>query len=47
MIFAENIVFTYAKAQLNGDPIVPSPPYEKEMRQTFKNIHYSDNFFYL
>ena len=44
MIFAENIVFTYAKAQLNGDPIVPSP-YEKEMRQTFKNIHYSDNFY--
>ncbi|MGI6476364.1 MAG: PD-(D/E)XK nuclease family protein [Defluviitoga tunisiensis] len=46
MIFAENIVFTYAKAQLNGDPIVPSP-YEKEMRQTFKNIHYSDNFLFI
>ena len=45
MIFAENIVFTYAKAQLNGDPIVPSP-YEKEMRQSFKNVCYSEKFLF-
>jgi ATP-dependent helicase/nuclease subunit B len=45
MIFAENIVFTYARAQLNGDPIVPSP-YEKEMRQSFKNVCYSEKFLF-
>jgi len=43
MIFAEKIMFTYAKAQLNGDPVVPSP-YEKEIRQSFKNVYYSEEF---
>lgn len=43
VIFTENVIFSYPKSKVTGEPILPSP-YEKEFRKNFQNINYSEKF---